>query len=391
MDQIAQKKEIRRMRGLSKRYIELIDVAKEILKEIRPASLRQTHYCIFSASVIDYPNTPASYRRLGRALTIARRRYRAWELSRLSEAEMDFLCKACDAAKQRVTLLEEAADERYEITSELDEEDPELDVALDELEALEKRFNEVTQTQFSSPAHSIDPRWITDETREGEMVSVFRDSDHYIETIKRDYRRDLWQTQPNYVEVWSEKATVLASLRPVTYEWGVMLRVCHGFGSMGMESEIGYLFEELADKEITVFYVGDCDSSGRLIDEDMHRRCTTFGGREFTLKRLAIFHEDIKKFNLPPQTIKDTDTRSAGYLKKFGTKESVELDALPPNELRRRVEKAIKSMIDFRLWNQQISTEKMEFDSITRFAEMVKNLPQDAPPAKKAKPRKKRQ
>jgi hypothetical protein len=55
------------------------------------------------------------------------------------------------------------------------------------------------------------------------------------------------------------------------------------------------------------------------------------------------------------------------------------LDALPVGELRRRVRKAIESVIDWEKWNQQKSTEKVEFDCIKRFAEMVRSLPQAQP------------
>jgi hypothetical protein len=37
----------------------------------------------------------------------------------------------------------------------------------------------------------------------------------YLDTVKRAYRRDNWQTQPNYCEVWSEKTTVLPGTIPV--------------------------------------------------------------------------------------------------------------------------------------------------------------------------------
>ena len=43
--------------------------------------------------------------------------------------------------------------------------------------------------------------------------------------VKRTYLRDNGQDQPNYCEVWCKKATVLESLRSVTQDYGVMLRV----------------------------------------------------------------------------------------------------------------------------------------------------------------------
>jgi hypothetical protein len=121
---------------------------------------------------------------------------------------------------------------------------------------------------------SIPPAWMIDETREPEMVSVWTNAAAYIETVKRCYRRDNWQDQENYCEVWSEKATILAAIRPVADKWGVTLRVCHGFGSTGMEQQVGAAFAEI-DKPITVFYLGDHDPSGHVIEQDIHDRVVT--------------------------------------------------------------------------------------------------------------------
>ena len=124
----------------------------------------------------------------------------------------------------------------------------------------------------------IPPDWIVDELREAERVSLWENAADYMATVKRAYRRDNWQDQARYGEVWSEKATVLGSLRPITQEYGVMLRACRGFGSTGMESQVGNLFEGI-NKPITVFYLGDHDPSGHDIERDIHRRAQAASAR----------------------------------------------------------------------------------------------------------------
>jgi hypothetical protein len=215
-----------------------------------------------------------------------------------------------------------------------------------------------------------------DETREPETVSVWTDAAAYIEAVKRSYRRDNWQDQENYCEVWSEKATILAAIRPVADKWGITLRVCHGFGSTGMEQQIGAAFAEI-EKPITVYYLGDHDPSGRVIEQDIHDRVVTASGCEFTMERLAIHQADIAKFKLPPQRIKSSDSRAAGFRKRFGKNApTVELDALPAGELRWRVEKAIKRLIDFDTWNRQVAIQDVEFACIADIAAKMKALPQ---------------
>jgi len=306
------------MRGLSKKTLELIAFARSLLAEFHPMTLRQLHYAVFSAAKIGYDNTPADYKRLSRATTTARRDYRARELA--------------------------------------------------------------GRTDLLGSNVLIPPAWIVDELREAEIVSMWTDVHEYIETVKRAYRRDNWQDQPNYCEVWSEKATVLGSLRPITEEFGVMLRACRGYGSTGMETVVGDLFESI-NKPIAVLYLGDHDPSGHDIERDIHRRAQAAAGKTFTMTRLAIHPADIKAFNLPPQRIKPTDSRAARFKQRFGAKTAtVELDALPVGALRQRVHDAITDLIDFEGWKRQLMVQDVELKCIKEFADRVRSLPQVLPP-----------
>jgi hypothetical protein len=301
------------MRGLSEKTIELLLFARALLAEFNPMTLRQLHYAIFSAAKIAYDNAQADYKRLSRATTTARRLYRWYELNRFSEHPI--------------------------------------------------------------PDHAIPPGWIVDEVRESEIVSMWDDPAGYMDSVKTSYRRNNWADQPNHVEIFSEKATVLGSLRPITQKYGVMLRACRGFGSTGMETVIGDLFEGIK-KPITVYYLGDHDPSGIDIQRDIHQRAQAASGKDFEMIRLAIHPADIKAFNLPPQRIKATDSRARGFEKRFGREApTVELDALPVEELRRRVTEAIEGLIDFGLWNRQVAVQEVELQCIADFVDTVKNLP----------------
>lgn len=300
------------MRGLAKETIELIMFARKLLADLHPMTLRQLHYAVFSAARIEYDNTPADYKRLSRATTGARRTYRFLEL----------------------------------------------------------------QGVEPDGRATINPAWIVDETREAVVVNMWENVDGYLDTVKRCYRRDYWATQPNYCEVWSEKATVLGSLRPLADELGVKLRVCKGYGSTGMESRIGEDFDSIK-KPIHVLFLGDHDPSGHDIQRDIHARAQMASGKDFHLERLAIHPGDIRLFNLPPQKIKTTDSRADGFKREFGVKaQTVELDALPVEELRRRVRDGIEGLIEADAWNHQLVVEKVELKCIADFADRVKNLPQ---------------
>ncbi len=315
------------MRGLATENKVLIATVNAILEDDHPQTLRQLHYQIFSRGTEGYKNDVASYRRLSRVLTSARRLYRQWELQR--------------------------------------------------------QYAEVSSPLFTegAPLLGIRSDWLVDELRRPEMVNMWSNMSGYIETVRESYRRDNWQDQPYRIELWGEKATVLGSMRPIMHEYGITLRVCRGFGSAGMEDQVGRLFEDVK-KPIVVLYIGDHDASGDLIGEDMHRRVEIASGRRFVMQRLAIHAGDIKAFRLPPQKIKDSDTRATQFRKKFGKNAAtVELEALPVAELKRRVEEAIEEHIDWELWDRQEMVQEAELASIQEFADKLKNLPQIEGPA----------
>jgi hypothetical protein len=218
----------------------------------------------------------------------------------------------------------------------------------------------------------IEFEWITDRSRPTYSPCVFENPKAYAETIKSIYRKDYWNSQPNYVEVWTEKDSVTGSIQQTTDELGVTVRVGRGFNSTTRAHEIAEHFRS-KDKAIVVFYLGDFDPSGVAIEEDVAARIRTYGA-DFTMERLAIHSEDIHKFKLPPLRVKDSDTRAAAFLRKHGN-ESVELDALPVAELRRRIDDRVWGLIDHSLWNRAVAVEKVEIASILEGMKSWNNLP----------------
>ncbi len=127
--------------------------------------------------------------------------------------------------------------------------------------------------------------------------------------MKRSYRKDYWQDQPCCCEVWSEKQTIMGAIRPIAKEYGLTLRVSHGYGSTGMEQQIGEYFAGVG-KDVHVFYLGDHDPSGIDIQDDLQRRVETAAGRSFDMKRLAIHAADIEAFAVTAAS--DQGTRTCG-------------------------------------------------------------------------------
>ena len=207
----------------------------------------------------------------------------------------------------------------------------------------------------------IEFRWMVDRSRPEYRPNVFDDAQEYAEVMKDGYRKDYWQLQPQRVEVWTEKDAIIGSIEKLTSDLGITVRVTRGFMSTTKIYEISK-FIRRSEKPMTVFYLGDHDASGRAIETDLGDRIRSYGAK-LTIKRLAIHASDIAKFKLPPLRVKESDSRAAGFLRRYSNK-CVELDALPPTELRRRIEEAVTAMLDRELWDRAVMVEKAELASI---------------------------
>lgn len=208
--------------------------------------------------------------------------------------------------------------------------------------------------------------WIVDETREAERISSWDNPEDYAKAVVRSYRRDHWSQQPTLVEVWSEKGTVRGTLAPILKEYGVTFRVLHGYGSA---TSVHQVAEETATDPILVLYVGDWDPSGLHMSEvDLPRRLDEYGA-DVELDRVALTEDDTNS-GLPEFAAEEKrrDPRYQWFVHQYGQR-CFELDALDPNELRDRVEHAIRSEIDFEAWNRCKAVERAELQSLIQVME----------------------
>jgi len=160
------------------------------------------------------------------------------------------------------------------------------------------------------------------------------------------YRKDYWATSDVNVEVWLEKDALKGVLIPtVVNECGLGLHVTRGFAS------ITYLQEAAEDIEMDerptyVYVLTDFDPSGVSIAEKVEEELTSRASfSDITVKRLAVDREQIERWNLPTRPTKSTDTRASKFRRIHGT-DSVELDAIPPDQLRQLVKNAIDSHME---------------------------------------------
>jgi hypothetical protein len=178
------------------------------------------------------------------------------------------------------------------------------------------------------------------------------------------YRKDYWATSEVNVEVWLEKDALKGVLVPtVVDECGLGLHVTRGFASITYLQEAAEQID--ADGRPTYVYVlTDFDPSGVSIAEKVEEELTERAPfSDITVERLAVNRGQIERWNLPTRPTKTSDTRVRRFRQIHGT-DSVELDAIPPDELRRLVRDAIDSHMEPRRLQQFRMVEREERESL---------------------------
>ena len=207
--------------------------------------------------------------------------------------------------------------------------------------------------------------WIEDRLRRPRHVSMWPGLPAFAETCRRAYRRDVWDTQPNYLEVWLEKDALSGIFEDVLNPYGVTLNVGRGYDGWDSIHNASTRFAD-TDAVVTVLYFGDFDPSGEDMVRSLIERLGSLDCRPEVVK-CALTHEDILRHNLPPDFAKKTDTRTAAFVAEHGDI-SVELDALPPSVLRGRLEEEVSRRMNLK------ALRKMKKQEDAERAELVKRL-----------------
>src|SRR5690606_36339929 len=127
------------------------------------------------------------------------------------------------------------------------------------------------------------------------------------------YRSDLWAESDYRCEVWAESRSIASVLLDDCQDLAVSLYPCGGFSSLSFVHEAAALHNSLRDwRPLVVFYIGDYDPAGVLIDQSLERelRLHLNDDIELNFERIAINLHQIAALDLPTKPRKESDTRS---------------------------------------------------------------------------------
>ena len=204
--------------------------------------------------------------------------------------------------------------------------------------------------------------WIEDRTRQPRHVSSWDSIEDFAMSAIASYRRDIWDTQPEQVEVWLEKDALSGIFADVLRPYGVTLNVGRGYDGWSSVHQASERWG--VGDTATVLYFGDFDPSGEDMVRSLRSRWSKLGCHPNLIK-CAITRDDIEEHNLPSDFAKRSDTRSTKFIQEHGDV-SVELDALPIQVLQDRIRSEVEQHLDMdalRLVQKQEEVDIAEIQS----------------------------
>lgn len=177
----------------------------------------------------------------------------------------------------------------------------------------------------------IDWNAIEDRTRNLRKRSQWQSPAQIVSSAAYSYHLDYWAGQEHYVEVWVEKDALVGIVGQVCEKLDVPYFSCRGYVSQSEMWAAAQRLNKQKDRgrNIVLLHLGDHDPSGIDMSRDIRERNVLFENFNMEFHRLALNMDQIDQYAPPPNPTKLTDSRSTGYIDRFGL-ECWELDALEP-------------------------------------------------------------
>ena len=156
-----------------------------------------------------------------------------------------------------------------------------------------------------------------------------------------------------------EKAGIVEQLTDWFGDLGVPILALGGYTSQTYVDTIARDVRARS-RPAVLLYGGDFDPSGEDIDRDFVARCGVFA----QVRRVALTANQVEQYDLPPQLGKATDSRAAKFVEKHGRLVQVELDALPPSDLRQLYTEAVEQYWDTEAYQTALERERAERDEL---------------------------
>ena len=214
--------------------------------------------------------------------------------------------------------------------------------------------------------------WITDATRRGYFTNTYQDASDFLRRMHGLYRADLWQSSDYYCEVWVESRSLAGVVQEDCQELAVSLYPAGGFTSISLAYQAAeFINEEHNGREVVIFYIGDYDPAGVIIDVAIERELRQHldFGVSLDFRRIAITPLQIAEHDLPTKPRKSGDKRSLHIA------ETVEAEAMPAGIMRQLLRHHIEALLPPHALEIARAAELSERDHLLTMARMAGGRP----------------
>lgn len=210
-------------------------------------------------------------------------------------------------------------------------------------------------------------QWFADLSRRGYFVNTFSDASDFIVSMQGLYRADLWRDAEWRCEVWAESRSIASVLLKDCNELAVDLYPCGGFSSLSFVHEAAESLNNSGNRPVQVFYIGDYDPAGVLIDVSLQRELRQHLSSDIYLsfERIGINPDQIEEYDLPTKPRKESDIRSRHI--RF----SVEAESMPAKILRGILRDKVESLLPENALAVAKVAEKSEREHLLQMANFL--------------------
>jgi len=218
----------------------------------------------------------------------------------------------------------------------------------------------------------------------------------FVDSVMPQFRIGKWDSQPLRMEVWIEKDALVDVIARPANALDIPYFACRGYNSSSnawaAAQRVGRYYSEGAERVI-ILHLGDHDPEGIDMTRDIEDRFRLFLIEDgfdqaaaysdgFEIRRIALNMDQVRAYNPPPNPAKDTSSRYAGYVTRFGTRTSWELDALDPPTIDALIRAEVENERDEDLWQEAVDNEQEGKDLLVaasdRWSEVVALLKEPA-------------
>ncbi len=189
-----------------------------------------------------------------------------------------------------------------------------------------------------------------------------------------NYKRNLLQSQPAYVELVVEKITVQEIASRAASHYHVPVGVGRGYTSITSLDETADRYFASGKDHFILLIASDLDPEGENISE-------TWGAclrdehyvDNLTVVKVGVNPEQVTQYNLAPLPVKDSSSRAAGYKAAHGNN-VYELESLEPNVLQTIIRDAIRDVLDLNLFATEQRHESEDARLLMAYRNQVQHL-----------------